>query len=183
MKFYIDMDDTLGNFRDHAVACGVPPWEGTWYATDPATWTLEQHAIQKATNDLMEHESFWLTMPITKGAHEVLAAACSRAETFLLTAFPRTCSDIDMVIRAKKAWAERVLHFPASKVIVCARADKIQYAQGGFMDDDGTWNPRPNLLIDDAEKNCNEWTNAGGLALLYRHEIAEVIGAMKRLVS
>lgn len=182
MEFYIDMDDTLANFRDHAVACGVPPWTGTWYATDPAGWTEEQHAIQRKTNEIMEDPEFWLTMPVIPFAHELIAACGVRGKTSLLTAYPRTCPDKAMVEMVKKTWADRFLNFPVSRVIVCERPEKIKYACGGVMDDEGAWHPRarPNVLIDDADKNCHEWIEAGGIALHYRGDMREIIDAVKR---
>lgn len=182
-KFYIDMDDTLANFREHAIACGVPPWSGTWYATDPATWTPEQHEIQRHTNEIMEDANFWMNMPVIAGSFDMLAACATRGETYLLTAYPRTCPDKPMVARCKVAWAEMMLHFPGERVIVCERAEKIKYATTGVMDDDGAWDPlaRPNILIDDADKNCEEWRGAGGVALHYRGDFREIIDAVKHM--
>lgn len=159
MKFFIDVDDTLSNFKDHAVASGVPPWTGTWYATNPATWTPEQHEIQRKTNETMENPDFWLTMPVMPGAFEIIAACASRADTYLLTAYPGPCRDKGMVRSCKVEWAHRKLHFPSPRVIVCERPEKVRHA---FNSAGNT----SNWLIDDAEKNCHEWRGANGFAIL-----------------
>lgn len=173
MKIYLDVDDTLGNFRDHAVALGVPPWTGTWYTTDPATWSQEQKDIQQATNNLMMTEDFWLTMPLTAGALELIATAATRGSTYLLTAMPSFAKDENlqrMIRRAKMAYARDVLHFPQQRVIICQRKDKVNYARA----------EGPNLLVDDASQNCLEWHHAGGDAILHR-SAAESISELKNM--
>lgn len=184
MKFYIDMDDTVADFRAHAIASGVPPWSGTWYTQPRETWTQEQCDIQDRTNEIMLDPSFWLTMPVMDGAFELVAACAARGETFFLSAYPRTCPDRAMVERVKKTWADVRMHFPPERVIVCNREDKIKYATRRIeiaVDEFGTY---PNLLIDDAEKNCDEWTAAGGHSILYRHgQHLPAIEHMRVLVS
>lgn len=174
---YLDVDDTLGDFRGHAIDLGVPPWEGSWYTTDPATWTQEQKDIQAATNDLMRRDSFWLTMPVTPGAHELIAAAFARADTYLLTALPSFAKDEEtqnMIRRVKLEYARNTLHIPEARVIICQRKDKVNYAvQHGF---DG----ERNLLVDDAAQNVYEWSDAGGVAI-HHTTVSHSIRALKKL--
>lgn len=177
MNIYLDVDDTLGNFRDHAVSLGVPPWSGTWYTQDPSTWSDEQKFIQQATNDLMRTESFWLTMPLHDGAHELISAAASRAETFFLTALPSFAKDEatqKMIRQAKLEYCVSKLHFPASRVIICQRKDKVEYA----IRRDGA----SNLLVDDAAQNCAEWRAHGGFAIHHR-DCADSIFRVKDLLA
>lgn len=175
MKIFLDVDDTLADFRGHAIAQGVPPWTGSWYTTDPATWTQEQKDIQAATNAMMMREEFWLTMPTTEHAHELIGAAFSRGETYLLTALPSFAKDENlqlMIRRAKTIYARDVLHIPAPSVIICQRKDKVKYARSlsGL---------RPaNLLVDDATQNCAEWADAGGIPILHR-TVRESVAALK----
>ncbi len=167
MKFYIDVDDTLADFRGYAIERGVPAWTGTWYTTPRETWTEEQHAIQAKTCELMERPDFWSNIPVLPGAFELVTACATRGETFLLTAYPTICPDKEMVLREKIQWGMSKVHFPKNRIIVCNRPEKIDFACDGYMDDDGAWNPRahPNLLIDDAKQNIDEWVAAGGVAL------------------
>jgi hypothetical protein len=175
MTIFLDVDDTLGDFRGHAIDLGVPPWEGSWYTTDPATWTQEQKDIQKATNDIMRTEKFWLTMPVTPGAHELIAAAFARDETYLLTALPSFAKDDetqDMIRRVKLEYARNTLHIPHERVIICQRKDKVNYAtRNGFVD-------APNLLVDDAEQNIREWIGSGGHAI-HHTTVSHSIRAVK----
>lgn len=161
MRCYIDVDDTLAHFRQHAISEGVPSWSGTWYTTSRDNWSDEQKFIQDRTNALMRLRGFWEALPVWEGAHELIAAASFQGPVFLLTATPSSLAGepevVDMIRRAKVQWAWQNLHVPPERVVVCARADKIRYAFDPFAN-------HANLLIDDAEQNCAEWREAGGEA-------------------
>lgn len=161
MRIYLDVDDTLAHFREHAVANGVPRWEGSWYTTDRAMWTPEQCFIQDRTNELMRQEDFWMTMPAVDGAHELISAASFHGPVCLLTALPSSLKDepdvLDMVRRAKVRYAWQRFHVPPERVLVVNRADKVRYAVDYF-------NQFANVLIDDAVQTCEQWQEAGGLS-------------------
>lgn len=162
MKIYIDVDDTLGDFREHCVARGVPRWEGSWYTTSKATWADEQHAIQAAANAEMEKEDFWLTMPLAPRAMEIVYGAgelVGEKNVFLLTALPAGVNPTlwPRIREHKVRWSWHELLFPTNRIIVCPRHDKARYAVDLHIE-------RQNLLIDDAEQNCEEWIAASGLA-------------------
>ena len=182
-KIYVDVDDTLGDFKAHCVARGVPAWDGSWYTTDPATWTDEQHAIQKATTDQMECDDFWKTMPVAEGAFELLAACGARGEVHLLTALPRsiTCSILRANITFDKIhWCSSALHFPMRRVVVCERHEKPLYALGERWWTGERYDNVRNVLVDDAVQNCKEWAAGGGHAVLHENMV-ETIAAVKRL--
>lgn len=179
MIIYLDVDDTLADFREHAVARGVPRWEGSWYTTDPATWTQEQKDIQARTNEEMSKPDFWLTMPPAPGAFELIAASRQRTdEVYLLTAMPsfaKTDELRTMIYGAKMQYAVDRLHMPPQRTIVCARADKVNYATRFHTGEQ-------NVLVDDAHQNVREWIDANGIAI--HHEIgnmAATIAAVKRI--
>lgn len=178
MKIYLDVDDTLADFRNHAVARGVPTWEGSWYTTDPSTWTEEQKAIQAATNAQMRLEDFWLSMPLATGAHELIAAAAIRGDVYLLTALPSFAKGEPevsaMIYNAKLEYAKTKLHFPMGRTIICARSEKVRYAAG--LSRDGEFLTQ-NVLVDDASQNCREWIDANGIAI--HHEV----GNMNRTIE
>ena len=188
MKIYLDVDDTLAHFRKHAVARGVPNWEGSWYTTDPATWTAEQKAIQAATNAQMSMLDFWLTMPVDPEAFELIAAARLKAynDVYLLTALPSFAKGDEalstMIYGAKMEYATNVLHMPADRVVICARADKVHYASG--LSRDGEYLTQ-NVLVDDAIQNCREWIDANGIAIYHdannRLGMRETIRAVRAL--
>lgn len=161
MRIYLDVDDTLAQFREHAVANGVPRWTGSWYTTSRDGWTDEQKHIQERTNELMRSQEFWETMPVWDRAHELIAASSFKGRTYLLTATPSSLAGepdvIDMVRRVKTQWAWQKLHVPPDNVIVCARHEKLRYAYDPFAQ-------HANMLIDDATQTCSEWIAAGGEA-------------------
>ena len=175
MIIYLDIDDTLGDFRSHAIHLGVPTWTGSWYTTDPELWTQEQKDIQKATTAVMSREDFWLTMPTVDHAHELIATAATHAETYLLTAMPSfalAAKDLDMqkmIRKAKMKYATETLHFPARKVIICKRKDKANYATIHAFGDNGR-----NILVDDAEQNSIEWSDAGGISILHTSALESI---------
>ena len=177
MRIYLDADDTLGNFRQHAIErYGVPPWEGSWYTTDKATWPQEYHDIQAATNRAMEHPMFWLCMPANEGAHDLVHAARSWGTPYVLTALPYDVNR-DLWPRIeddKRTWAAGMFNLPPENVVVCQRHEKLRYAKIGSV---------VNLLIDDAEQNCEEWRAAGGLAIHYtdaESAIAKLVAIVER---
>lgn len=159
MRIYLDVDDTLAHFREHAVALGVPRWEGSWYTTPRDTWTPEQCAIQDETNDLMRIREFWETMPVVDGAHELIAAASFKGPVYLLTALPSSLKAepdvLDMIRRAKVQWAWQKLHVPPERVLVVNRVEKVNYAFDHFEN-------AANILVDDALATCKAWAVAGG---------------------
>lgn len=161
MRTFIDVDDTLAAFRQHAIANGVPPWEGSWYTTSRGGWTEEQKFTQDRINGLMRQEDFWMTMPLVPGAHELISAASFHGPVTLLTALPFALSGepamLGMIRRAKRAYCWQRLHVPPESVIIVNRREKVLYAFDQYE-------KRGNVLIDDAEQTCAEWTAARGLA-------------------
>ena len=166
MRIYIDIDDTLAGFRQHAIANGVPAWSGSWYTTDKALWTDEQRRTQDMTNDLMRNEDFWMSIPVLPRAHELIAAASFHGPVTLLTALPSSFVGdnalLAMVRRAKIRYAWQQLHVPPERVEVCVRAEKVRYAFDHFS-------KMACVLIDDAKATCDEWENAGGVAFHVEH--------------
>lgn len=166
MRIYLDVDDTLAAFRQHAIDNGVPPWTGSWYTAPRDTWTDEQRFIQDKTNELMRTAEFWETMPIVTGAHELIAAASFKGPVCLLTAVPSSLKGepdvIDMVRRVKTAFAWQKLHVPPENVLVVERHEKELFAFDQFE-------RRSNVLIDDALTTCQAWANAGGVAFHLEH--------------
>lgn len=183
-SIYIDVDDTLACFRKHAVSRGVPDWKGTWYTSDQSNWTPEQKEIQAATNAQMAMPDFWLTMPIDPEAFELIAAARKKTDdVYLLTALPNFAladTAMSMMIHgAKMEFATNALHMRPERVIICARADKVKFAAHPIH------RGVRNVLIDDAELNCREWNDAGGIAIRHDDNIhlgmRETIRAVQKL--
>lgn len=167
MDIYLDVDDTLADFKGYAIERGIPPWSGTWYTQHPDTWTQEQKDIQAQTVKLMEQPDFWPNIPVKEGAVDLIKEAWNLSEkVFLLTAWPRNVDEamLPMIIRQKHTYGTARLKFSPGGVIVCAREQKVQYAVRH------TWDgKKPNVLVDDAIQNCYEWQQAGGIAIHYQN--------------
>lgn len=179
MQFFIDVDDVVADFKGHAIERGVPPWTGTFYANHPSTWTDEQKNQVRMVDALCADETFWLNIPVADRAFEIIAMCAMHGDTFLLTAYPPgNVADPMMIERVKMQWTMDRLHFPADKVIICERKAKTAYAVRR------TWDgSKPNVLIDDAEKNIIEWREAGGIAIHHTPgDAAETIRQIRQLL-
>ena len=74
--------------------------------------------------------------------------------------------------RDKLLWVTKNLgRLPRKNILIVLRKDKKRFAVS-----DGT----PNILIDDYDKNINEWKNAGGIGILHK-SIPNTIGELKKL--
>lgn len=166
MRIYLDVDDTLAGFRQHAIDNGVPPWTGSWYTTPRDSWTDEQRFIQDRTNELMRTEEFWATMPLVPGAADLIAAASFKGPVALLTAVPSSLKDepdvIEMVRRVKIQYAWQKLHVPPERVLVVERQQKVLFAFDHFDN-------VSNVIVDDALTTCQAWADAGGVAFHLEH--------------
>lgn len=166
MRIYLDLDDTLVDFKQGCLNAGVPDYERGFYHKPRETWSqhiLDNVAEQQMT--LMRQREFWQSLPLMPRAHELMSACSQRGDTYLLTATPHgfTDDEAELVRRAKVQYAWQVLHVPPERIIVCVREQKTRYAYD-------TFNNSQNLLIDDAERNCREWIDANGIAHHFHSE-------------
>ena len=81
----------------------------------------------------------------------------------ILTAHPRPGRGpiSDRAADDKKRWMMKTFKWPASKIYPVLRANKANFAKDGR-------DSRPNLLIDDHPKNCQEFVKRGGLAIVHK---------------
>lgn len=73
----------------------------------------------------------------------------------ILTACPSNCKMQPNVIKGKKKWCKKHLKM-STGVNVTTRRGKVRFVAP------------THILIDDYKKNCNEWKQAGGLAIHHR---------------
>lgn len=151
MKVYIDSDGVLADF------------EGWVRKYDPELL----HPVYKTA---IKHilEAFKKSEVIDKGLIEFIK---NNKDAYVLTAVPSiehidSYNDTDyssealqnIFIHNKKSWFESV-GIPLEQVIIVThREDKVKYSNPGT------------LLIDDYEKNCEEWRKHGGTAVHYTRE-------------
>ena len=74
--------------------------------------------------------------------------------------------------KGKLLWIGKHMGLPSNKINLVYREDKVLYAQNK----DG----RPNLLIDDYEKNTKAFKAAGGLAIRHR-SASSTISQLKKM--
>jgi 5' nucleotidase, deoxy (Pyrimidine), cytosolic type C protein (NT5C) len=90
----------------------------------------------------------------------------------VITAYPMWNKDaVSHAIKGKTAWNKKHTMVPDSRFHVCARSDKKNWALN---------NGKPNILIDDHEKNIHEWDAAGGVGILHTSAVSTII-QLKRL--
>lgn len=68
--------------------------------------------------------------------------------------------------QGKRVWCSRYIHVPPSKVIVCERIEKANYAtsvKAGHV--------VSNILIDDTADNINHWRANRGIGILHKNAL------------
>jgi len=148
-KIYFDMDGVLADFdRGVRELCGLE--------------TPDQKNITPEWDDLMwekirEVGHFYDRLELMPGAKEmfdtVYGAYEERCE--ILTGIPKEKRKIETAGQDKINWMKRVLS-DSIKVNVCLRAQKIEKCTGPDC-----------ILIDDLQKNIDEWNAAGGTGILH----------------
>ena len=153
-KVFIDLDGTLADFRAGLWRLHIP--DNTSYMTRPRElWTEAEVANDKLIQKAMAVPGFFRRLPPIPGYKDLWALA--GRDRYVLTAHPDNAQTAKRVAREKKAWCDFWLgNVPAYRFICCLRAEKKKYAKG-------------NVLVDDLEKNCQEWEEAGGIAILFRN--------------
>jgi len=149
MIIYLDMDGVVAD------------WHGAAQLVLNKQWSEEDERLpREAWGRIKQDAHFYRTLPLKPGATELVqrcrdAVAAGQADgLFFLTALP---SDYSMPYAAsdKMWWAHE--HFPDVTVFLGPFShDKWRHCKPG------------DILIDDRTRNCNEWTQAGGHAHIYR---------------
>lgn len=115
-------------------------------------------------SNISKVENYWLDMPKTKDADELLEYL-SNYDYKILTGLPET--GYEKAENEKSKWVEN--HLGADIDIICCLAkEKPLFG-------------KPNdILIDDREKNINHWKKMGGIAILHK-SARETIEELKKL--
>ena len=151
MKVYIDSDGVLADF------------EGWIRKYDPELL----HPVYKTAIKHMS-EAFRVSEVIDRGLIEFIK---NNKDAYVLTAVPsiehiEPYNDTDysseaiqnIFIHNKRIWFESVGIPLEQVIIVTRRSDKVKYSNSEA------------LLIDNYEKNCKEWRESGGTAVLFTRE-------------
>jgi len=148
MKVFVDMDGVLTDFVK-AVYPFIGELNYQFYNESPE-WDA---IVAGAAPD------FWSHMPWTPDGME-LWQHVQPTKPYILSApsqrMPHSGPD-------KIIWCTRELGISADRVILAEHSDKCKYA----VNEDGT----PNILIDDSERNINQWREAGGIGI--HHKVSD----------
>lgn len=164
-KIYLDMDDCLVGFSKGLETFNLKN-ETTFIHKPRSEWTELQIRLDKAVCDCMNTEGFFRSLPMMPGADKLWAMS---GKPYVLTAWPTTARDRDMIGREKREWIEEYFGvIPDDRFIYCSREDKAKYAEELIESTKYGTVYHPNILIDDMESNCQAWADAGGEAIIFK---------------
>ena len=153
-KIYCDMDGVLANFMG-----GITHW---FYQDRDWDELKRDHDINRKRwtesfrSKVKSDPKFWEKLPIMPGARH-LWSVIKPFEPKLLSAYATW--DEENSRRGKVIWAARYFRVPRKDVILVEREDKVKYATP------------TSILIDDYDKNIEEWESHGGIGI--QHKTAE----------
>lgn len=155
-KLFLDMDGVIADFDGALAARGHYALGDFYVRKDPKDWTPEELAHSNDTDKAMQDLSFWEAMKPFRGARPFYDALLRLwpGKVVILTALPNNAIAAE-IADIKKHWAWRHLGVWHCDTITTQRHLKRSFAVGG------------GLLVDDLEKNCQEFRAAGGGALLH----------------
>ncbi len=150
-KIYFDMDGVLADFdRGVTELCGIP-------------WISQGQNRSKEEDDNMwakvrEVDNFYDKLEPVPGAVELFNMLYEKYgdRCEILTGIPKPHRKILTSGEDKTKWAHRLLSEDL-KVNIVYREEKKNYCTGPGC-----------ILIDDLDKNINEWTEYGGFGLLFK---------------
>lgn len=147
-EIYVDMDGVLADFfGDWAKLMGVDNFRDI----------PKHHDIKDALQKIRDTENFWLNLPLTNNAKNLLGLIKQVKGSYKILSSP--LPDDPNSEPHKREWVEKHLgFFPPEDVIITH--DKAQFA----VQKDGT----PNILIDDYGVNIRKWEAAGGIGFKHK---------------
>ena len=153
-EIYCDLDEVLVDFRRNAdIAVG-----GDFARMDK----------DERWNKVNQTKGFWANLgwkPNAKRLYDLII----KYDAHVLSAF--TGRDPTSKV-GKTKWLKKNTKFKRGNIHLVLRAQKKSYAK--------TKEEKPNVLIDDYDKNIKEWENAGGIGI-HHTDVGKTIGELKRL--
>lgn len=143
---YLDLDGVLADFNAHARVIIKHPKD------DPVPEKWPNHDWNKIRN----HKHFYRDLPLMPRAYEMAAIARGFRDTlgwelYMLTAIPGN-NEMPHVFHDKIDWVNQ--YFP-----------DIRVHFGPYSEDKQHHCTPGDILVDDRTSNCEEWRNAGGIAV------------------
>jgi len=159
-EIYVDMDGVLADFF------------GAWKKLIGTDWR-EIKDLDSALQKIRDKDDFWLKIPITKNAMNLLSLIKQLKGKYNILSAPLP-NDPNSEPH-KREWIKKNLSaFPPSKVIITS--NKAVHA----TQPDGT----PNILIDDFGQNIAKWEAAGGVGFKHKdHKFERTVKNLKQHMS
>ena len=159
-EIYVDMDGVLADFF------------GAWKKLIGTDWR-EIKDLDSALQKIRDKDDFWLNIPITKNAMNLLSLIKQLRGKYNILSAPLP-NDPNSEPH-KREWIKKNLSaFPPSKVIITS--NKAVHA----TQPDGT----PNILIDDFGQNIAKWEAAGGVGFKHKdHKFERTVKNLKQHMS
>ena len=156
-EIFVDMDGVLADFFTE------------WKKLIGQNWR-DITDIKPALQKIRDTENFWLDLPMTPNAQNLLNLIKDLKGEYNILSSP--LPDDPNSEPHKREWIENHLNFfPPKRVIITH--DKARYA----TQRDGT----PNILIDDYGVNVRNWEAAGGVGFKYKdHKFERTVDAIKQ---
>ena len=152
-EIYCDLDEVLGDFmRGANAAVG-----GDFVKTDK----------DERWNKVNQTKGFWANLgwkPNAKRLHDFII----KYNPHVLSAY--TGRDPTSKV-GKMKWLKKNANFKRGNIHLVLRSQKKDYA---------TTKGKPNILIDDYDKNIREWEAKGGIGILHT-DVGKTISELKRL--
>lgn len=150
MNLFLDMDGVLVDLaRGFKNVCGYP-----------LSWGLEEKiGKQKYWNPVHEaRPNFWSDLPQMDGADDMVGGLLANIDIDNLHILSAVFNDHDECADEKRIWVQNNTPIKEENINIVQRSEKRNFA---------VENGVPNVLVDDMEKNCVEWVEAGGIAILH----------------
>jgi hypothetical protein len=115
-------------------------------------------------------DDFWTTIPVMPGGLAIWRYL-AKLKPHILSAYAQW----DLRSKTEKLdWIKKHLgNVPSDRINIVKRSHKQDFAMG---------KTGPNILIDDYQKNIDEWRAAGGIGILYKNA-TQAISALKQYIS
>jgi len=158
MTIYVDMDGVLCDFvKQVETVHGFKI--NNWSRMQPADRWVKIRAYKR----------FWSDMPWYPGSRQMWSYI-QKYDVKILSAFVRESHDPNCR-QGKLTWIQKHLGLPTNKIHLVKRHQKQDYAKTGG---------KPNILIDDFEKNIKQFNARGGIGIRFKSP-TQVIGDLKKL--
>ena len=153
-EIYCDLDEVLVNFMQAADAA--------------VGGSFVKYDKTERWNKINQTKGFWANLDWKPNA--------KRLHDFIMKYNPHVLSVYagrDPTSKVgKMKWLKKNASFKRGNIHLVLRSQKKDYA---------TTDEKPNILIDDYDKNIQEWETAGGIGILHTGNVGQTISELKRL--